>query len=244
MAIIIGSSKLIFSGSPKSLETLDYTSLSRVREPVSRSKSGVQGKIADVLNGRSRHAESQNELNAFRIVAATARADAWQEQPFSIEYHVYGCKHCYTPDVLIVWGSHREVIEIKEDREADAPENQRRFRLIGELLAKHKYGFRIWKASEICAEPRLTNATLILRYRRVDVSAAEGERVRQLFSSNPQSHLGALRDTPGITVPTILHLVLNGSLHIDWWHPLTCGSVVSAAPIGRQLFPSPPPTSV
>jgi hypothetical protein len=109
MAIIKSSSKLLFSGPPESLEPLDYTKLSRVREPVSRSKSGVQGKVADVLHGRSQHAESQNELNAFRVLAATAQADAWQEQPFSVEYHIYGCKHRYTPDVLIVWGSHREV---------------------------------------------------------------------------------------------------------------------------------------
>jgi len=74
-----------------------------------------------VVHGRSRHAESQNELNAFRILAATAHSDAWQEQPFSLEYHVDGCRHRYTPDVLIVWGSRREVVEIKEDRDADSP---------------------------------------------------------------------------------------------------------------------------
>ena len=68
MATIKGSSELLFSGSPGILEPLDYTKLSRVREPVSRSKSGVQGKVADVLHSRSRHAESQNELNAFRIL--------------------------------------------------------------------------------------------------------------------------------------------------------------------------------
>jgi hypothetical protein len=35
MAIIKGSSKLLFSGSPGILEPLDYAKLSRVREPVS-----------------------------------------------------------------------------------------------------------------------------------------------------------------------------------------------------------------
>ena len=45
---------------------LQVDGLRRVREPVSRSKSTVQGKVADVFAGRSRHAESQNELKAFR----------------------------------------------------------------------------------------------------------------------------------------------------------------------------------
>lgn len=244
MTIIKGSSKLLFSGPPESLEPLDYTKLSRVREPVSRSKSGVQAKVADVLNGRSRHAESQNELNAFRILAATAQADAWQEQPFSIEHHLDGYKRRYTPDVLIVWGPRREVLEIKEDREADLPENQERFSMIAQLLAEHGYGFRIWRRSEICAEPRLTNASLILRYRRVEVPAIENERIRQLFSSTREFRLSALRDTPGVTAASILRLVLNGRLHIDWWHPLDGDSLVSAVPIGPQLFPSPQSISV
>ncbi len=117
------------------------------------------------------------------------------------------------------------------------------FRVICELLAEHGYGFRIWRRSEICAEPRLTNASLILRYRRVEVPTTENENIRQLFFSTREFRLSAFRDTPGITVSSILRLVLNGRLHIDWWHPLSCDSLVSAGPIGPQLFPSPPPTS-
>jgi len=45
MAIIKGSSKLIFSGQAEISEPFNYTRLSRVREPVSRSKSGVQGRL-------------------------------------------------------------------------------------------------------------------------------------------------------------------------------------------------------
>ena len=120
----------------------------------------MQGKVADVVHGCSRHAESQNELNAFRILAATAHPDAWQEQPFSLEYHADGCKHRYTPDVLIVWGSHRQVVEIKEDRDAHAPKNQERFRLIGERLAEHSYGFRVWRRSEISPQSSLAYSAL------------------------------------------------------------------------------------
>jgi putative transposase len=73
-------SSLIFVASGESMKCTPFHGLRRVREPVSRSKSGVQGKVADVFNARSRHAESLNELRAFRILLATAHADAWQEQ--------------------------------------------------------------------------------------------------------------------------------------------------------------------
>ncbi len=236
-------SKLTFLASRESSERIEVGRLMRVREPVSRSKSGVQGKVADVASGRSRHAESQNELKAFRVLLATAHPDAWQEQPFFLEYHHDGTKHRYTPDILVVWGVNQEVIEVKEDVEAAKPENQARFTLIGELLAEHGYVFRLWKRSEICAEPRLTNVGLLLRYRCVDVSPIEHERIRRAFASAPELSLRACSETQGVTIPGLLHLVLQGTLNIDWWKPLCLDSTVSATPIGRQVWPFPCPES-
>jgi hypothetical protein len=199
----------------------------------------VQGKVADVISGRSRHAESLNELQAFRVLLATARADGWQEQPFTLEYHHEGKKRRYTPDVLVAWDKHRHVVEIKEDAEADLPENQARFALIRELLTEHGYHFRLWRKSEICAEPRLTNAGLILRYRSVEVPAVEREKIRRTFSTTPEVRLDTFRETPGITLQSVLRLVLDGTLHVDWWEPLTPASRVSILPIGRQVWPCP-----
>src|SRR5579883_548268 len=75
-------SNLTFIASEGPDESIRLDRLWRVREPVSRSKSSVRGKVADVVHGRSRHAESQNELRAFQVLMATAHADSWQEQPF------------------------------------------------------------------------------------------------------------------------------------------------------------------
>ena len=232
-------SRLTFAPSQDPTEPVILTHLRRVREPVSRSRAGGQGKVADVISGRSRHAESLNELQAFRVLLATAHADGWQEQPFTLEFHYEGKEGRYTPDLLVAWGTHRQVVEIKEDAEADLPETQARFALIRELLAEHGYHFRLWKKSEICAEPRLTNAGLILRYRSVEVPVVEREKLGRTFSTTPKVHLQTFRETPGITVQSVLRLVLDGTLHIDWWEPLTLASCVSIIPIGRQVWPCP-----
>jgi hypothetical protein len=195
--------------------------------------------VADVSSGRSRHAESQNELKAFQVLMATARSDAWQEQPLFLEYHHEGTKHRYTPDALVAWGEHWEVVEIKEDAEADLSENQTRFALIRELLAEHGLCFRVWKKSEICAEPRMANVARILRYRSVQVPAAENEGIRRTFSLTPQLPLRAFCENP-MAVQHVLRLVLDGRLHIDWWEPLGLGSRISRSPIGRQVWPFPP----
>ena len=233
-------SQLTFRPCPETTGPIRVDQLQRAREPVSRSKSGVQGKVADVFHGRSRHAESQNELYAFRILLATARADAWQEQPFAMHYHHEGTKHRYTPDILVVWGAHQEVVEVKDDAEAELAENRARFARIGGLLAEHGYRFRIWKRSEISAEPRLRNANLVLRYRSVTVSAAEQERLRRVLSSTPEMRLGTLAETSQTPVQNVLRLVIEGTLHLDWWKPLGLDSSVSIAPIGPQIWPVPP----
>jgi len=232
-------SRLIFAASAGSADRVGIDQLRRVREPVSRSKSGVQGKVADVRNGRSRHAESQNELKGFQILLATGHADAWQEQPFVLEYHHDGKKRRYTPDILVAWGTHQEVVEIKEDAEADKPENRARFALVHDLLAEHGYSFRVWTRSEIYAEPRLSNVGLVLRYRRVDVPAAEREKIRRTFSSEAGLTLRTVSKTPGMTLPAVLRLVLDSALHIDWWVPLGLDSRISNIPIGPQVWPIP-----
>ena len=232
-------SKLTFVKSCELTATMNIGHLKRAREPVSRSKSGVQAKIADVFWGRSRHAESQNELKAFRVLLATGHPRAWQEQPFVLDYHHNGAKHRYTPDILIDWGAHQEVVEIKEDSDAELPDNQTRFALLRELLAEHGYTFRIWKKSEICAEPRLTNVNLTLRYRCVDVPAAEQERIRTTFSSTPELRLSAFSEPSGMAVQNVLRMILDGTLHINWWAPLSLESTVSITPIGSQVWPSP-----
>ncbi len=236
-------SNLTFATCLESSESKYGERLGRVREPVSRSKSGVQGKVADVLHGRLRHAESQNELRAFQVLMATARADAWQEQPFVLDYHREGAKHRYTPDILVIWGTHQEVVEVKEDSEAELPDNQARFEFIGDLLAEQGYHFRLWKKSEIYAQPRLTNANLILRYRRVDVSPTAHERIRRALSSVSELRLCTLCETSQTASQTVLRLVLDGTLHIDWWEPIGLKSRVSIGPIGRQIWPCPPSLS-
>lgn len=233
-------SKLTFVTSEASAESADLDQIRRVRKPVSRSKSGVQGKVADVFVGRSRHAESLNELKGFRVLLATGRADQWQEQPFLLEYQDGGTKHRYVPDILVAWGAHREVVEIKEDLDADFPENRERFALIRELLSEYGHRFRVWRKSEICAEPRLSNAGVVLHYRRAEVSNVEREHIRRAFSLTPEIHLRAFNETPSIAVQSVLLMVLEGALHIDWWEPLTLDSRVSVTPIGRQVWPCPP----
>ena len=134
-------------------------------------------------------------------------------------------------------GAHHEVVEIKEDAEVELADNKSRFELIRELLDDHGYQFRIWKRSEICAEPRLTNVGIVLRYRCVEVAAVEYESIRRAFCSTSELPLRNFYTALGVTVPGVLRLVFDGVLHLDWWKPVGLDSTVSITPIGSQVWP-------
>jgi hypothetical protein len=231
-------SKLRFAVSSAMPES---SKLVRVRKAVSRSRAGVQAKVAHIAAGKSLHAESLNELAAFRIIIACARADLVQEQPCVLEYRLAGKSHRYTPDILLSWGTHIELAEIKDDAEADLPENQERFAAIEEALAEHGYGFQVWRRSEIIAEPRMSNVTLVLRYRTVESSDLERERIRRALQMDSHSSLtiASLSKISDTSLQSMLSLVLDGTLHIDWWERLTPTSRISRFPIGQQIWPCP-----
>ncbi|MGA9668029.1 MAG: hypothetical protein WBQ94_02410, partial [Terracidiphilus sp.] len=44
----------------------------------------------------------------------------------------------------------------------------------------------------------------------------------------------------GITIQSVLRMVLNGTLHINWWESFTPDSEISSTPIGPQVWPFPP----
>jgi hypothetical protein len=69
---------------------------------------------------------------------------------------------------------------------------------------------------------------------------AEREGVRRGFASAPEIELRSLCEITKVPVQSVLRLVIDGAVHIDWWKPLCLTSTVSIAAIGRQEWPSPP----
>ncbi len=47
----------------------------------------------------------------------------------------------------------------------------------------------------------------------------EQEKIRRSFSRTIEVQLRTFRETPRITLPSVLRLVLDGTLHVDLWSP-------------------------
>jgi len=226
---------LRFKTSQPAGEPLDLHRIERVREPITRSKLTVRGKVPNAAHGSMQHCESHNEVKAMILLTACAHASTLKMQPFEMSYRLNGKIRRYFPDVLLIWGCELWVIEVKEDQKAEDPTEKARFDLIASLLATHSIRFKLWKKSEICAEPRLSTARSLIRYQKCRVSAFEKERIRNKFSKTPVIALGELDDN---TIRSVLHLVIQGQFFIDWSTDLNRKSWVSISPIGQQSWPA------
>lgn len=191
--------------------------------------------MSDERHNCMQHGESWNEAKGLSILINTAHPDILVVQPFQLRFRLDGVARRYIPDVLLVWGDDIWVVEIKEDKRADEPSEKARFKEIERALASHRMKFLVWKKTAICAEPRLHNALYIMRYQRCPVPTLDRERLRRQFEERPQVILGALSDDD---IRYVLYLVIDGTLYLDWWAPLSRGSLISTKPIGRQEWPN------
>jgi hypothetical protein len=60
------------------------------------------------------------------------------------------------------------------------------------------------------------------------------------MSQVPELPVRELCKVSNAAVESVLRLVLDGTLHVDWWEQLGLDSKVSIIPIGRQIWPCAP----
>jgi hypothetical protein len=212
-------------------EPLDLRSLLRSREPITRSKMTIRGKVPDEAHHCMHHCESHKEIKAPVILVAAAHAEVIQMQPFELIYQQEGKKCRYFTDALLAWGNELWAVEVKDDRKANDPRVIARYEVIKNLLATHRIHFYFWKKSDICSEPRLSTARSILRYQKCPISPLEG--IRTMFAAQPVVEIGGLDDDD---IRCVLRLVVEGMLHIDWTSRLsrTLWVNTNARPAGNK----------
>lgn len=203
--------------------TVDFPEGIRSRKVVSRSRARPTGKYPSWKLGRMVQWESIHELNAFRLLDGDPSVSVFSEQPLVIRYQLDGESRTHYPDVLVTWGSGREVWEIKTATEASAQEVRKRTLILEEALPAHGYTYRLVVAEDLASEPRLTNTLTLLRFGRAPASLVDRERARQIIEATGYITWGAvLAGTLGRTGRQLIcRLVLEGVLAFDVNQALT-----------------------
>lgn len=208
----------------------------RSRTIVSRSRARPTGKYPSWKMARMIQWESHNELNAFRLLDANPAAVAYHEQPLTIRFRLNGETHVHYPDVLVQWGSSRELWEIKPEAEAARPPYVTRTRFLEAALPELGFAYRLVLAENLAQQPRLTNVLTLLKYGREPVGELAREHIRQLLHST-----GSIRwesATNGDLGPTgrsvLSRLTLEGFLACDLAQPLLPTTSFSLADIHQR----------
>lgn len=139
----------------------------RKRKVVTRSRARETGKFPSVKNNRGMQWESKNERNGFVLLEVDPRVRKYGEQPCEIEYlNDEGRIASHFPDVASELQDSKELIEIKEQVDANRAMIQSRTELLTEELPRFGYQYSVWIAEDLARQPRLKNSRKILYFGR------------------------------------------------------------------------------
>jgi hypothetical protein len=206
----------------------------RARTVVSRSRARCTIKYPSWKMGRMIEAESEPEMNAFRLLDVDPTVTAFYEQPLRVRYRLDGTEHAHYPDILVerLTGpmcerrQTKELWEVKTCANAADPEVEARTRFLESVLPQHGYEYRLVLAEDVAGQPRLTNCVALLDNGQEPVSLVERELVRQLLEAMGFiSWESAMRGDLGRRGRAVLsRLTLEGYLTFDVERPLAPAS--------------------
>ena len=166
--------------------------------------------------------ESENELNAFRLLDTQPEVIRFHEQPFRIQFRMHGEIHDHYPDVLVERTASKHLWEIKPREQAEKPEVLERTRILQASLPRWNYSYELMVAEELATQPRLSIAVRLLRFGRPAVPLLERERVRRILESVP--FVCWSQATSGLLGPlgraALCRLTLEGEVECEWNQPL------------------------
>lgn len=173
------------------------------------------------------HWESMPELHAFQILDCDVEVKGFSEQPCVVHYLLEGIGHRHFPDVLVRYADRVELWEVKTSQDANEPDVIARTQLLTAELPRLGYQYRLILADELATQPRLGNATLLLRFGRMPVSAMERELIRRTFQEVRGLAWGTV--CSGAIGPRgcgiICGLTLEGSLCVDMTAPIVASTI-------------------
>jgi hypothetical protein len=154
----------------------------RSRKVVSRSSAQPKGKYPSWKMRRMLQWESENELNAFRLLDCDPDVTRFHEQPCKVMYVLDGQARSHYPDILVERNGRKELWEVKSESQAEEPEVVTRTALLIQGLPFWGYTYLVVLAKDLSMQPRQCNACFLLGFGRCAVTDCEREFIRRALA--------------------------------------------------------------
>lgn len=189
------------------------------RKVITRAPWRPVHRFCSVKTRRRIECESFLERDFAYLLDADHTVLDFATQPQTFEYEVDGVMRTYTPDFLVLYEGHSEIVEVKPSTRLDRGPP---WDVVAAVIGDFGYGFRLVTETEISREPRLTNAKLLARYRLLSVPAELRFRLQLARQQHPKTlgELARLLNLGTDWCVTVYGLVLAGLIHADLSIPL------------------------
>jgi hypothetical protein len=166
--------------------------------------------------------ESENELNAFRLLDCDPDVTRFNEQPCEVMYVLDGQSRSHYPDIFVEKNGRKELWEVKPESQAQESGVVARTALLTQGLPLWGYTYHVVLAEDLAIQPRQRNASFLLGLGRRAPTDCERELIRRALNrSGSLLWSDACRGEYGPRGREILcSLVLRGVLTIDLNSPI------------------------
>lgn len=193
-----------------------------VRRFLRRTVVYTTGYFTSLKNDEVMAWESPNEKNALSLLECDPDVTKFATQPITISYPWLNSDSEYTPDILVWRGRQPAVVEIKGFFDAEDPSIRLKRRLFEAYFDQFDIPYLVWDRSILEAEPRLSNAQLLLRARDRVPSSQEKLRVLAHLGRVERASVAELASTSEASDgERVVHaLLLRGVLAANLNEPL------------------------
>lgn len=200
-----------------------------VRRVITKSRKRVVGYFASPKCDALIEWESQLERDYLTLLEMDPHVVHFVAQPVRLAYELEGRFRTYVPDFCVQYRDRKVIAEVKCDRDAADPENQRLFAVFHERFAEQGLQYEVVTESAIRIQPRLGNARLLLRYRGMSVPAEFRFALDLLLSGHRDLTLAEIesRFPEPHCREWIFSLATTGKVRIDLNKPIADSIIVA-----------------
>lgn len=195
---------------------------------VSRSvHRGRQGYFHSQKNGRTMHFRARLEYEFMRLNEVKKSVASFVEHPVELRYPSSdGAFKRHIPDLYVLENDEASFYEVKWERDASTPENERRWPDIGNAFSRMGFTYEVITERTIRREPRHSNVVKIFKARRIEVSSEAVDWLSRRMAGQPTRIGDLLESHTEITFREVYALIENGTLVANIEEALTEDALV------------------